>query len=149
MSGQKKVSSIGIPTPLLLDTCAAIWLMDGSPLSAASRSALQAARKAGMGIHLSPFTSWEIGMLVQRGKLTLTMTAQDWFEQLTSLPGIRLAELSPKVLIESTMILRSALPDPADRIMAATARSNGFTLVTRDAKLLDYAREGYIRAIRC
>ena len=39
--------------------------------------------------------------------------------------------------------------DPADRIIAATAREYGFTVVTRDAKLLSYAGEGHLKALPC
>ena len=39
--------------------------------------------------------------------------------------------------------------DPVDRIMAATARAFGYTLVTRDRRLLDYGRGGHMRAMPC
>jgi PIN domain nuclease of toxin-antitoxin system len=39
--------------------------------------------------------------------------------------------------------------DPADRIIAATAREHGYTVMTRDATLLAYAREGYLSAVEC
>jgi len=39
--------------------------------------------------------------------------------------------------------------DPADQIIAATARLYGFRLITRDGKLLDYAEQGHILATKC
>jgi PIN domain nuclease of toxin-antitoxin system len=57
--------------------------------------------------------------------------------------------LTPKILLDSTALPGSPPADPADRIIAATARVQGFVIVTRDRKLLDYAREGHIRAIAC
>lgn len=39
--------------------------------------------------------------------------------------------------------------DPADRIIAATARAFGQTLITRDGELLPYAKAGYLAAINC
>jgi PIN domain nuclease of toxin-antitoxin system len=37
--------------------------------------------------------------------------------------------------------------DPADRILAATARIMGVTLVTKDLKLIDYGIQSYISTI--
>jgi PIN domain nuclease of toxin-antitoxin system len=39
--------------------------------------------------------------------------------------------------------------DPADRIIAATARAFDMTLVTRDRPLLDYADAGHLKALAC
>ena len=36
-----------------------------------------------------------------------------------------------------------------DRILLATAREYDLTLITRDQALLDYAGEGFVRALRC
>jgi PIN domain nuclease of toxin-antitoxin system len=135
--------------PVLLDTCAAIWLMGGERLTESSRAAMRSARAANAGIYLSPFTAWEIGTLVAKGRLTLTLSPEVWFETLLAMPGIRLAALTPKLLICSTSLPGTPLRDPADRIIAATARLHGFRLITRDKKLLDYAQEGHILATKC
>ncbi len=34
--------------------------------------------------------------------------------------------------------------DPTDRLLIATARIGGFTLVTRDQKILDYGKAGHV-----
>jgi len=39
--------------------------------------------------------------------------------------------------------------DPADRIIAATARLHGYRVITRDGKLLSYAAQGHILATAC
>jgi PIN domain nuclease of toxin-antitoxin system len=65
------------------------------------------------------------------------------------MPGVRLANLTPKVLIESTALPGRPPSDPADQIIAATARFYGFHLITRDGKLLDYAQQGHILASKC
>jgi PIN domain nuclease of toxin-antitoxin system len=72
-----------------------------------------------------------------------------WFDTLLSMPGVRLANLTPKVLIDSTALPGTPPSDPADQIIAATARLYGFRLITRDGKLLDYARQGHILATKC
>jgi PIN domain nuclease of toxin-antitoxin system len=135
--------------PVLLDTCAAIWLMSRTPLSSASRAAIRAAQTANLGVYLSPFTAWEIGTLVSKGRLHLTLSPEVWFENLLALPGVRLAELTPQLLIASTTLPGKPPSDPADRIIAATARLNGYRVITRDSKLLAYAAQGHILATAC
>jgi len=80
-------------TPVLLDTCAAIWLMSRATLAPASRAAIRAAQTANLGVYLSPFTAWEIGTLVAKGRLQLTLAPEVWFESVLALPGVRLAGL--------------------------------------------------------
>jgi hypothetical protein len=38
--------------PVLLDTCAAIWLMNGDPISASSRASIGAARAGNLGVYV-------------------------------------------------------------------------------------------------
>jgi len=123
--------------------------MGGDPISPASRKAIQSAGAAHVGVYVSPFTAWEIGTLIAKQRLQLTLSPEVWFERLLALPGVRLADLTPKILLASTALPGSPPADPADRILAATARVQGHVVVTRDKKLLDYAREGHIRAIAC
>ena len=123
--------------------------MGGDPISPASRKAIQSAGAAHVGVYVSPFTAWEIGTLIAKQRLQLTLSPEVWFERLLALPGVRLADLTPKILLASTALPGSPPADPADRIFAATARVLGHVVVTRDKKLLDYAREGHIRAIAC
>ncbi len=138
-----------LPASILLDTCAAIWLMGGEPISPESRKAILSASAAHVGVYVSPFTAWEIGTLIAKQRLHLTLSPEVWFERLLAMPSVRLAELSPKILLASTALPGLPPADPADRILAATARVLGCVVVTRDRKLLDYAREGHIRAIAC
>ena len=54
-----------------------------------------------------------------------------------------------QLLLRSSFLPGSPTGDPADRILAATAREYGFTLVTRDRALLAYGEQGHIRALAC
>lgn len=134
---------------VLLDTCAALWLMGAQSMSAASRKAIHAAGKANLGIYVSPFTAWEIGTLVAKKRLPLALSPEVWFETLLAQPGVRLAPLTPGILFDSTALPGTPPSDPADRIVAATARVCGHIVITRDAKLLDYAKQGHLRAQAC
>ena len=135
--------------PVLLDTCAAIWLVNGDPMSARSRQAINAAVTANVGVYVSPISAWEIATLAAKGKIRLQLTPQDWFDALLRLPGIRLAVMPPRILIASTVLPGTPPRDPADRIIVATARAFQQILITRDSLLLRYAHAGHLNAIRC
>ncbi len=120
---------------ILLDANAAIWLAGGFPLSSESREAISTAQVGGHGIHVSPISAWEIATLVSKRRLTLSLTPDVWFSTLLRLPGLRLAPMPPKVLIASAFLPGSPPKDPADRIIATTGRTYGFTIVTRDGEL--------------
>ena len=94
-------------------------------------------------------TAWEIAMLVAKGSITLTISPDVWFERFCEQPGVALAEMSPSVLIASTILPGTPPADPVDRILVATAREFGYTLVTRDGDLLEYGTKGHIKAIGC
>jgi PIN domain nuclease of toxin-antitoxin system len=134
---------------LLLDTCAVIWISGEQPMARQIEKALERARANGEAIYVSAITAWELGLLVSRGRLSLQMTPERWFARLMQAPGLRLSDMSPNVLIAASFLPGEAPRDPADRILAATAREHGLQLVTRDRRLLDYAAQGHIQALAC
>ncbi len=133
---------------LLLDTCALIWVMTDDRLSEDSRLRISASGEAGK-LWLSPISAWEIATLVARGRLHLTMSPEDWFEAALATPGLNLAAMPPKVLVQSAFLPGTAPNDPADRIVLATARANDLTVVTRDARIIAYGRAGNARVLAC
>lgn len=88
-------------------------------------------------------------MLAAKGRIALSIDPEIWFERFRAPPGVTLAEMPPAVLMASCALPGSPPADPVDRILAATARSFGYTLVTRDRRLLDYGRSGHVRVIEC
>lgn len=133
----------------LLDTCTAIWIADGRPIREPGASAMERSPEAGAQALVSPITAWEVAILVAKGRIALAMSPEIWFDRLCGLPGMTLAEMPPSVLIASCALPGSPPADPADRILAATARAFGYTLVTRDRRLLDYGAEGHVRVLGC
>jgi PIN domain nuclease of toxin-antitoxin system len=135
--------------PLLLDTCAVIWLAESQMLAPAAVEALNEAKDTGATSYISPITAWEIGMLASRDRLKLLITPQRWFARLFEARGVRLADMSPDLLIAASFLPGKPPRDPADRIILATARDHGCTLVTRDRLLLDYGEQGHVRVLAC
>lgn len=132
---------------MLLDTCAAVWLLNGDPMSGESLKAIREAAIRG-GVLVSPVSAWEAGLLAARG-VVFRPSPHAWFESLLGLAGVRLAPLSPRAAIESSFLPGRMHGDPADRMLAATARELGARLVTRDKRLLAYARLGHLAAVAC
>ena len=135
--------------PLLLDTCALIWISQAEPISAQARSALDVLWGRGSAPLVSPISAWEVGTLVTRGRLALTMSPERWWEAAMVRVGLELAPMPPGLLLASTHLPGSPPNDPADRIIAATAREQGLQLMTRDAKLIAYGEAGHLDVLIC
>ena len=134
---------------VLLDTCAVIWIANGDPLREPAAGALEEALADGGRLIVSPMSAWEIAMLASKGRIALSLDPGVWFERFLALPGVALATMPPAVLIASCALPGAPPADPVDRILAATARAFGYTLATRDRRLLDYAGLGHVRVMGC
>lgn len=135
--------------PLLWDTCAAIWISEKARLSPGALDTLRAAHREGAASYVSPITAWEIGMLTSYSKLQLLIRPERWFVNLLEMPGVKLADMPPDLLIESSYLPGKPPKDPTDRIIVATARELGATLLTRDRALLDYGAQGHVSVVEC
>jgi len=134
---------------ILLDTCAAVWLTEGNPVSPPSTAALNDI-VAGRGtLFISPVVAWEMGMLVSKGRLTLRLDPLSAYRQLRALPNTDAAELTPDVLVGSSFLPGRPPNDPFDRTIIATARQYALTIMTRDRLILDYAASGHVAALAC
>jgi PIN domain nuclease of toxin-antitoxin system len=82
---------------------------------------------------LSPVSVWELILLVEKRRLALDRDVGEWATQAASM--LKEAPLTFEMVLEAA---RFNLPhdDPADRLLVATARVLGLTLVTADARLL-------------
>lgn len=141
---------------LLLDTHAWIWwLARPEALSAPARAAVEEAvgsevggsgggRTAGRGGHgggdgggvaVSSISVWELAMLVQRGRLELTMTPSRWLEECERLPFLAFLPVDGRVTLRSVSLGSALHPDPVDRMIVATALLHDLTLVTKDERI--------------
>ena len=131
---------------LLLDTHVWFWLVDGSPrLPEAALAAIDGAAARGE-LLVSVVSVWEISMLEAKGRVRFDTTCLAWVEQALA-PPVRLAPLTPEIAVESTRLPGSFHPNPADRLLTATARVEGAFLMTRDRRIVAYAREGHVRTV--
>lgn len=121
-----------------------VWWVSGlEPLSPRVHRLIREAvdQKA---VHLSSISAWEVAQLVARGRLQLTMPVADWVAKSEALPFVHFIPMDNTIAIKSVQLLGPFRPDPADRIIIATALTLGFPLVTRDEKI---ARYPHVRTI--
>lgn len=132
---------------IVLDTHVLVWaLVDDPRLGAQARAAIDEAAGQG-GVLVCAITPWEIAMLVQKGRLTLGRDVGEWLEAALALPSLRLAPLEPAVAVDSVRLPGTQHPDPADRMIIATARHLGVPLLTADRAILDYGAAGHVSTL--
>lgn len=125
---------------LLLDTHVWIWLMIGHEnLSKAFKDSIKK-NIENESILISAISVWELGMLVEKGRIELEMDCLDWVERALQNPGVRLIPLTPSIAIQSTRLPGITHTDPADKILIATAHENQAVFVTHDRKILEYGK---------
>ncbi len=131
----------------LLDTHTLLWMVEAHPrLGLETAKALnRAAREERLAV--SAITPWEIGVLVAKRRIELHRDLMEWTRDALSRPGVTLAPLEPEIAVASTRLPFEMHPDPADRIIVATARHLGATLVTADQELLRLSKKGHFRGI--
>ncbi len=130
---------------IVVDTHVLVWLVaDDARLGEAARGAISAAAANG-GVLASAITPWEIAMLAQKGRLLLGRETGTWIEAALALPGIRLAPIEPSIAVDSVRLPGTLHPDPADRLIIATARHFGVPLLSADAAILAYGETGHLR----
>jgi len=124
---------------ILLDTHAWIWYLSNPELlSDRAREAVDAAKKDG-GIHVSCISTWELFLLVKKGRLVLTQDETAWVHRAEGLSFLKFVPVDNEIARLSVQLPPPLHDDPVDRIIAATARALGLTLITKDERLLNYS----------
>lgn len=125
---------------LLLDTHVWVWALEGDVRRIGRRArALLSKAESSDAVRVSPVSLFELTALHVLGRLRLAHSPDAWIRQALQASGVRIAELSTSAALDAGSIPRSALPDPLDRLLVATARQLGATFLTRDERILAYA----------
>lgn len=116
---------------LLLDTHIWIWsILTPARLGRRVRRELERAKNE---YWLSPVSSWEAILLIDKGAIRIESNVADWITR--GIGNFREAPLTHEIALAARQV-RLAHHDPADRLLAATARVLDLTLVTADERLL-------------
>jgi PIN domain nuclease of toxin-antitoxin system len=119
----------------LLDTQAWLWsVLDHPRLSRRVRAALNAVPPE-EPIGLSAISLKEASWHLARGRVVVNESFgpwELWLRAAASSPFLQVLPLTVDIAIESEQLGGSFPPDPADRLIVATARVHDLTLVTSD-----------------
>jgi PIN domain nuclease of toxin-antitoxin system len=117
---------------VVLDTHVLVYdTLEPKRLSARARRALEGAHGP---LAASDISLWEIAMLISKGRLDPGADAASFIEKIVEARSLRILPISPQIAVLAQAD-EYAHGDPADRIIAATARAHGTVLVSADAQL--------------
>ena len=87
---------------------------------------------------LSVISVWEVCKLVEKEKMAFSCTVENWIEEALDMPKLQLVELTPRISFLSTTLPGNFHQDPADQIIATTARQEKAILLTKDGLMRQY-----------
>ena len=122
-------------TSLLLDTYTLIGVVS-EPARLSSR-ARDLVADAANPLLVSSFSMYEIGVAVQKRRLTLSLPPDVWFGRAILQYGIQAVDVSWNIAATAIELPRIHA-DPGDRIIIATALNRDLTLLTPDRHIHKY-----------
>ncbi len=114
----------------LLDTHSWVWSFTGNPLLSRTASAFIAECNV---IYVSPFSIFEIGLKVRKGKWPAMAPHIDGLAQRLALQGASIPKFTPEIALLAAN-LSWPHTDPFDRFLAATALELQLPFVSADAE---------------
>ena len=124
---------------IVIDTHILVWWVNGDKcLSNTVASAIKKAINSDNEVIVSAISAWEITMLIQKGRLVLSMDIENWLDEVAHIDGVRFVPVDNEIALKSALLPGNFHKDPADRMIVATARKLAMPLATADEKILAY-----------
>ncbi len=121
----------------LIDTHILLWWHGDRDRLSREQQDVIAGAGADSPLEVSDISLWEVAMLYSLGRVRLTIPLREWLDKAVAAPLVRRHGISPAVAAELASLPDSFHRDPADRILVATARVLGATLLTRDRRIAE------------
>ena len=125
---------------IVIDTHVLLWWVSGAAdrISTPATAALSELLGKEASVFVSAISAWEIAVLIQKGRLALSMDVEEWLSCTASLPELRFLPVDRQIAVQSVRLPEPFHSDPADRIIVATARRLNLPLVTADEQIRGY-----------
>ncbi|MEA1889118.1 MAG: type II toxin-antitoxin system VapC family toxin [Pseudomonadota bacterium] len=125
---------------IILDTHVLIWWVNADKrLSKKAMSAIKKELNNENGeILISSISAWEVAMLVEKERISLTMNVDDWLETVAEIEAVKFIPINNTIAVQSVALPGNFHSDPADRMIAALSRHLAIPVVTADEKIQKY-----------
>ncbi|MEX6777060.1 type II toxin-antitoxin system VapC family toxin [Limnospira fusiformis] len=121
---------------IILDTHAWLWWVNESDkLAPHAQDVIQGAEQIGV----CAISCWEVGMLVAKGRLGLSVDVEVWIELALQRRKVTLLPLTPKIAVLATRLPGGFHGDPADRLIVASCLVNQAALISKDEKIQEWS----------
>ena len=121
---------------ILLDTHVLLWLRKGDrKLWKEHQRQIDKARSRAEKIGIAAITLWEIALLAAGGRVRLHSDTSEFLAELEANEDFAVLPLTAAIASESMRLGNDFPRDPADQLIAATARTHGLRLLTADERI--------------
>jgi PIN domain nuclease of toxin-antitoxin system len=93
------------------------------------------------GAYIMSISFAEIACKIKMGKLELSISSRDLFQQFSQIEHIEIIDISVNEWLDSIELIWDENRDPADRIITAFAIKNELPIVTTDKKIEKFYRK--------
>lgn len=129
---------------ILLDTHTWIWLEQGDDrLPVRARNQIEKAAWSG-SLFIAAISLLEVANMHRRGRVQFSIPLEQWFAETLDHRGMQIVPLTPAIAVETTLLPNSFHGDPADRLIASTARVENLILYTHDKAILRFGEQGFL-----
>lgn len=128
---------------ILIDTHVILWLaLSPERISTKARKYIEECREEQSAICISPISLYEIGFVASRNRVHLNIPLESFLDRVVSF--FTMKPISARIAVEAIRFPAPFPGDPMDRIITATALTEGIPLVTADERI---RRSGIVKTI--
>jgi len=130
-----------------MDTQVLLWFTEGDMRLGKQARLLVSEEWKAEQLGISAMSLWEIGMLLDKCRISLSLPLSVYVRRLVDAEKLKVVPIDRGIAIESGQLPAGLPGDPGDRLITATARTLGLSLLTADRHILAYAAAGHLQAI--